>query len=98
LQLPREGGLLVQRVVRGAAAEQAGVKGARESAIVGNYEIGIGGDFITAIDGKVVDRQDALSLALARKRAGDNMELTVYRGGKQMKIQVKLGEAPEERF
>jgi S1-C subfamily serine protease len=98
LQLPREGGLLVQRVVRGAAAEQAGVRGARESAIVGNYEIGIGGDFITAIDGKVVDRQDALSLALARKRAGDNMELTVYRGGKQMKIQVKLGEAPEERF
>ena len=75
----------IQRVVRGAAA-------------VGKYEIGVGGDFIVAIDGKAVDRQDALSQALARKHAGDNMDLTVYRGGKQMSIKVKLGEAPEERF
>ncbi len=98
LQLPRQGGLLVQRVVRGAAAEQAGVRGARDAAVVGNYEIGVGGDFIIAIDGKPVDRQDSLSLALARKRAGDNMELTIYRGGKQMTVKVKLGEAAEDRF
>jgi S1-C subfamily serine protease len=98
LELPREGGLLVQRVVRGTAAEQAGVKGAREMAIIGNYEIGVGGDFIVEIDGKPVDRQDALSQRLGRKRAGDNIDLTVYRGKKKMTITVKLGEAPEERF
>lgn len=98
LELPRKGGLLVQRVIRGTAAAEAGVRGARDSAIVGNYEIGIGGDFITAIDGKPVDRQDALSLVLARKRAGDNMDLTVFRGGKESTVKVTLGEAPEERF
>lgn len=98
LELPREGGLLVQRVVRGTAAEQAGVKGAREMAIIGNYEIGVGGDFIVEIDGKPVDRQDALSQRLGRKRAGDNIDLTVYRGKKKMTITVKLGEAPEERL
>jgi S1-C subfamily serine protease len=98
LELPREGGLLVQRVVRGTAAESAGVKGAREMAMIGNYEIGVGGDFIVAIDGKPVDRQDALSQMLGRKRAGDNLDLTVYRGGKKMTIKVKLGEAPDERL
>jgi len=98
LELPREGGLLVQRVVRGTAAETAGVKGAREMAVIGNYEIGVGGDFIVEIDGKAVDRQDALSQRLGRKRAGDNMDLTVYRGGKKMTVSVKLGEAPEERL
>ena len=51
-----------------------------------------------AIDGKPVDRQDALSLVLARKRAGDNLDLLVYRGGKQLTIKVRLGEALEERF
>ena len=95
LELPREGGLLVQRVIRGAAAEAAGVKGARETAVLGNYEIGIGGDFIVAIDGKPVDRQDALSQMLGRKRAGDNLDLSVFRGGKQMTVKVKLGEAIE---
>lgn len=98
LELPRQGGLLVQRVIRGTAAAEAGVRGARDSAVIGNYEIGIGGDFIMAIDGKPVDRQDALSLVLARKRAGDNLDLLVYRGGKQLTIKVRLGEAPEERF
>ena len=47
---------------------------------LGVDQIGIGGDFIMAIDGKPVDRQDALSLVLARKRAGDNLDLLVYRG------------------
>jgi S1-C subfamily serine protease len=96
LELPRKGGLLVQRVIRGTAAAEAGIRGARDSAVIGNYEIGIGGDFITAIDGKPVDRQDSLSLALARKRAGDTMELTVFRGGRETTVKVRLGEAPEQ--
>jgi S1-C subfamily serine protease len=35
-----------------------------------------------------------LNIALNRKRPGDTMTLTVYRGGKRMDIPVKLAERP----
>src|SRR5215831_21421556 len=51
LDLPAEGGLLVQRVEAGTAAEEAGVRGPREAVIVGNVRLGVDGDLIVAIDG-----------------------------------------------
>ena len=48
-----------------------------------------------AIDGKPVDRGDALSRALSRKRAGDATELLISRGGRSLKVKVTLGAAPE---
>jgi putative serine protease PepD len=96
LDLPSEGGLLVQEVTRGSAAAQAGVRGPRQIVIVGNTEIGIGGDLIMSIDGRRADRHDAISRALARKRPGDAMDLTVYRNGRQTNIRVTLGELEEE--
>jgi putative serine protease PepD len=96
LDLPAQGGLLVQEVTRGSAAAQAGVRGPRQLVIVGNTEIGVGGDLIMAIDGRPVDRYDAISRALARKRPGDPMDLTVYRNGRQTSVRVTLGEMEEE--
>jgi serine protease Do len=52
----------------------------------------VGGDLITAIDGKPIDRYDAISRALARKRAGDTVEMTVFRNGRTINVQIKLGE------
>ena len=53
--------------------------------IVGNYPIGIGGDFIVAIDGKPVEdgNEFADESAMSRKRGGDWMDLTVYRNGRK---------------
>ncbi len=98
LNLPSDGGLLVQDVRPGSAAEAAGIRGGQRSVILGNYEISIGGDLIVAIDGQPVTRQDDLSRAMARKRAGDVMNLTVYRSGKKTTIKVTLGAQSEERF
>jgi S1-C subfamily serine protease len=95
LDLPAEGGLLVQRVVRGSAAEEAGLRGPRQVVIVGNYRLGVGGDLIVAVDGQPVEGNDSLQRALNRKRAGDTLELTVFRGGRTQRVQVKLGEAPQ---
>jgi S1-C subfamily serine protease len=95
LDLPAEGGLLVQEVENGTAAEEAGVHGPRRVVVVGNYELGVGGDLIVAIDGKTVTRDDDLQRSMNKKRAGDNLELTILRGGKTQKINVKLGAAPE---
>src|SRR5262249_56717434 len=79
LELPSEGGLLIQEVQPGSTAEDAGLRRPRQSVIVGNYRLGVGGDFITAIEGKRVDGRDSLQRAVSRKRAGDILELTVYR-------------------
>jgi S1-C subfamily serine protease len=95
LELPRDGGLLLQQVQRGSSAEQAGIRPPRQSVIVGNYRLGVGGDLIVAIDGKPVEGNESLQQALNHKHAGDTMELTIYRGGQRQKIRVKLGEAPQ---
>jgi len=96
LRLPTDGGLLVQNVQPGTAAERAGIRGPREFVIIGNYEVGVGGDLIMAIDGKPCEERDAIAQALAKKRAGDIMELTVFRNGRTSKVTVTLGEAPDD--
>ncbi len=98
LDLPAEGGLLVQEVVRGSAAEAAGIRGPRSVVVIGNNEVGIGGDLITAIDGRPVESGDAIRRALERKRAGDPLELSIYRGRRTTKVRVQLGGAPDERL
>jgi S1-C subfamily serine protease len=90
--MPREGGLLVLEVEDGSAADAAGIRGATRTAIVGNYEIPVGGDLIMTIDGEQVDSRDALTRHMNRKRPGDSMELVIYRGGRRMKLTVRLGE------
>jgi S1-C subfamily serine protease len=95
LNLPASGGLLIEGIEQGSPADEAGLKGPNRTVIVGMYRLGVGGDLITAIDGVAVDKQDALRVAINRKRAGDKMELTVFRGGKTTKISITLGAAPE---
>ena len=95
LELPSEGGLLIQDIAPGSSAASAGLRPARQLVDIGNYRLGVGGDLITAIDGKPVDGTDSLQRALSRKRAGDSIELTVYRNRSRQNIRVKLGEAPQ---
>jgi S1-C subfamily serine protease len=94
LRLPVEGGLLIQGVERGSAAAQAGLRGPRQIVLIGNMEIGVGGDLIMEIDGKPVDREDAITRAMSRKRPGDELVLTIFRDGRRQRITVILGEDP----
>ncbi len=96
LHLPDSGGLLIQEIRRGTAAAAAGLHGYRDVVVIGNQEVGVGGDLITAVDGKPVTEQDAVTRAMSHKRPGDEMELTVYRNGSSIKVMVKLGEAADD--
>lgn len=96
LNLPRSGGLLVQGVVRGSSEYMAGIHGAREVVDIGNVELGVGGDLIVAIDGRPVEREDALVRAMANKRVGDTITLTVFRNGRTYNVPVKLLRAPAD--
>lgn len=92
LSLPNQGGLLIQEVDPDSAAAHAGLRGGRQEVQIGNAQVLVGGDFIMSIDGKPVDRDDAISRALARKRSGDTIELTIFRNGKTINVRVRLGE------
>jgi len=95
LGLPNEGGLLIQRVEPGSPAEGAGLRGPTRRAIAGVYQIGIGGDYIIAVDGQPVESTESLQRVLNRKRVGETLSLTVYRGGRTQRVVVKVGEAPQ---
>jgi S1-C subfamily serine protease len=93
LNLPTQGGLLITDVERDSAADRAGLRGGTRTVQIGNAQLSVGGDLIMSIDGHPVDRDDAISRALARKHAGDTVELTVFRNGQTLNLRVKLGEA-----
>ena len=95
LGLPSQGGLLVQGVESGSPAAEAGVRGPTRRAVVGVYQIAIGGDYIVAVDGQPVESQDSLQRVLNHKRVGDTLDLTVYRGGRAQHVRIKIGEAPQ---
>jgi S1-C subfamily serine protease len=95
LRLPSSGGLLVQSVEEGSAADAAGLRGPTERVRVGQYPLGIGGDFITAVDGIPVTGNETLQRAMSKKRGGDILELTVIRNGKSQTLKVHLAEAPQ---
>lgn len=92
LDLPVKDGLLVEQVTKGGPAAGAGIRGGDRVAQAGMRRIMIGGDVIVAIDGKPVANQFDVNIFLNHKRPGDPANVTVYRGGKKMDIQVKLGE------
>jgi putative serine protease PepD len=92
LELPTQGGLLVQTVDRGSPADRAGIHAGREEVQIGNARLLVGGDLIMSIDGKPVDRSDAILRALAHKRSGDTIELTVFRGGRTVNVRIKLSD------
>ena len=96
LDLPSQGGLLIQSVERGSAAEGAGLRGPSRMGIVGGFQLGIGGDLILAADGQNIEDNNTLPRLLNRKRGGDMLQLTIYRNGQTQKVQVKLGEAPQQ--
>ncbi len=95
LNLPASGGLLIEGIDQGSPADDAGLRGPNRTVIVGMYRLGVGGDLITAIDGEQVDGQDALRRSINRKRVGDKIDLTIFRGGRSTKVSVTLGAAPE---
>jgi putative serine protease PepD len=95
LDLPVDAGLLVETAAKGGPAAAAGVRGGDRVAQAGMQRIAIGGDVIVAIDGAKVANTMDLNIILNRKRPGDTVTLTVYRGGKKLDIPVKLGERNE---
>lgn len=75
LGLEKAQGVIVQSLVEGGAAKDAGIKE---------------GDVIFSVDGKEVNAANELQSYIARKHPGDVVTLTIFREGKRMEKKVTL--------
>jgi S1-C subfamily serine protease len=94
LKLPVEEGVLVNEVVKGGPADQAGIKGGDTSATIEGASFRLGGDVITEVDGKRVEGMEEVINAVNAASPGDKMELTVDRDGNTKTVTVTLGVRP----
>ena len=69
-------GAYVANVVKGSAAQQAGIRA---------------GDVIVGIEGTKIQSANDLRVAIGKTRPGDKIAVTILRDGKQMTLQVELG-------
>ncbi|PYE54549.1 S1C family serine protease [Deinococcus yavapaiensis] len=89
-KLPSEG-LLVQDVLTGSPAGDAGVRGGAVTATLDDGStLRLGGDVVTAVDGRTVASQEDLQSDLLGKHVGDTLKLTVRRGAQSVTLNVKL--------
>ncbi len=88
-----DSGVLIQKVISGGAAEQAGLHGGNQQAYVGNTPIMLGGDLIVAIDGQGVSDPQDINALMDKHQAGDTISVTFYRGRRQITLKLILGEA-----
>jgi S1-C subfamily serine protease len=96
LKLPVSSGVLVNEVVKGGPADEAGLKGGDTSATIEGANLRLGGDVITEVDGKRIDDMEEVINAVNAASPGDEMELTVHRDEDEIKtITVILGVRPD---
>jgi S1-C subfamily serine protease len=94
LNLPVDHGVLVASVAKGGPAEKAGIEGGDTSATIEGAEVTLGGDIIVKLDGKSISEMEDLVSAIEGKKPGDDLEVTVVRGGGEKTVTVKLGNRP----
>jgi len=90
LDLPVGHGILVARTQSDDSFAQAGIRGGRQTYLVGNSLMILGGDIIAEADGQAVSSMAELDLVIDRKRPGDVVNLKVYRQGREMAVRVAL--------
>ena len=95
LDLSVKQGVLVQTVVEGGPAAQAGLQGGNRQVRFEGATLVSGGDIILAIDGLEVQDMDNLIVYLAdHTSVGQKVTLTVLRNGAKRSVTVTLGERP----
>ena len=80
-KLSAKEGAYVAEVAKGSGAEKAGVKV---------------DDVVVAVDGAPIRSMDDLILQIRRKQVGDEVTITVSRGGKETDLKVTVGDKPAE--
>ena len=83
-------GLLIARVVIGASADQAGLRGSTRTFKVGRYKVPWGGDIITHINGSPVFTMEDLAQQIETRKSGDEVTISYIRKDSVDSVIVKL--------
>jgi S1-C subfamily serine protease len=90
-------GAMVQSVEPGSPAAKAGLRPATDQTVLDGETYAIGGDIITAIDGKQIASITDLQSAIQEHRSGDVVKLSVARSnGEKAVLSVTLGTQPTQ--
>jgi S1-C subfamily serine protease len=96
LNLPVDRGALVQSVVPDSPADDAGIEAGTTDVTIDGQQLRVGGDVITAIDGEPVEGMSDVIRAVDTHSPGDELELTLQRGGDERTVTVTLADRPAQ--
>lgn len=94
INVPLVDGFLVETVEPGSPAHKAGVQGGHLPIKIGGEELLLGGDIITAANGKSVDMPEEFMAFVRSLKVGDDVRLSFIREGKTLRVEFKLPERP----
>ena len=89
--LPVEHGVLVERVISGSGAEQAGLLGGASHVVVEGESYQLGGDLIVKAGGQEISSPERLREIVSDHKPGDTLAIEYYRGTERRSTDVKLG-------
>ena len=95
LNLDVDTGALVQEVVDGSPADEAGLEaGSDQISFQGQTDIASGGDLIVGVNGEELTREHDLADEISAHSTGDRVRLQLLRDGERRTIEVQLGRRP----
>ena len=95
LDLGTDHGVFVVSVTPNGPADAAGIQGAQRVLPVGNREVPIDGDIITAVDGvDVTSLEDIIRYLETETEVGQAVTVQLVRDGETVSVDVTLGERP----
>ena len=89
-------GVLIEEISSGSPADKAGLHGSTKPVTVQGQRLMVGGDVITAWDGRPVTQMEELRMRVGEAQVGQEVTLTVLRDGEQVQVQVTLAARPAE--
>jgi S1-C subfamily serine protease len=89
--LPVQRGVLVERIIPGSGAEQAGLQGGTTQVLVAGESYQLGGDLIVQAGGQDVASTERLREIVSEHQPGDTLSVEYYRGSELRNADVKLG-------
>jgi len=93
LNLPTDRGALVQTVVRGGPADDAGLRGGRRRTDSG---LESGGDLIVKVGDQEISDPGQLADAIGKLKPGEKVRVEYFRGDERRSAQVRLAERPDQ--